>query len=1281
MSAVEKTLKKAQQDRSKGHFERALSRLKEAVAQAPREYLVAREAASLCFELGRTLEGVGILRGAMKRCPNERLDALELAKEEFERGSQLEIGELLYDAYLAEPDFDKACDVVQMLHEPDREKLLSKLRTKVASVRENAPDEDRRLVGLLVAEALVLSALRRSEEVAAALDRALDHDPNLNEIVGRLCKIELRDAPDCNKVRILLARCYLNVEAPDLAAEQLTQAGDDPAFRPRALQMVERAQPTAPILQVRAQLLLLDEQFDAAHEALLAVLEAAPGSEATVRRTLERVPGAPRATDELGLLYARVLAATSAVRRAVEELEQARVNGADAESSLRIADELLERNAHDADLLLLRARTSLDLGRPEEAAPFLRRVLEADPGRAEALRKEIEAAYESSDHDAGLGRLLVELLVDLQAPEDAARVLNGLRDAKSASGQVMYELASALASKYGFSASLLVTFVESALGLGREADVGAAVSYYLESPGTRIPEFTQLVTELVSARPELGESLGRAMQGLPIPSDLRLTLVRCRMAGEDPAAAVREFETLLEEKPELRAPVLAILESFLHEKGDVPLVLELAADLLVDGGRCAEAAEHLARALRAEPAASDRICKRADRLLACDASLAEVWRPLVLTLIDQGRLRHAREMCYRAAQSVPPDRQGFLHVAMGVIQRDSGQIAAAANEFESALACQDAPVERVIGGLRRSIELDSNHGFTRFVLALALLRQGDHGDEVVEQLSEAVRLDQMLVDLALETLCEHAAGLEEHGPARALQGTLFLRKGDRARGVALLDDALTLAPELGGQLLQPLQMEWDRDPDSISAGVALARALRCAGQRRRACRLLSDLSRRFPDEQPRLVTELQRLVEDEPLPEAHRGLWEIALARGERDAALHHVKLACDLVEPGSEAEREVLEAAHRQLPEAAWVHCRLAGLEASSGNDARAESLLRELLERDLGAWERVLETLRSDRCEAPESERLALLEIDTLLAGESWSAAHAALRRFRVAFPDAIEGALGRLRVLVTRGDTGLTADLDLGLLLLEVGKVEEATRTLERALERTREGAGSAGPTDGGDAPARAQTEHRVRLALASLYVDLGREREGKELLASVLDRPGEHGEAYGFLERITKQGLGSKLQNLRETISRSPGNLRARLELARLSLISREFTAAREALNFAGDSPTIEATRRFLLARSYADEDQPHLAAAVVRSIELDDVGDGELRRNVLYLQAGCNEQLGQFGEAHALYLRLVSEFPGFKDTHERARATYQQHLEGCLETRALVLEKRTDLDVT
>jgi tetratricopeptide (TPR) repeat protein len=1311
VSAVEKILKKVEQDRSKGNDERALTRLREALSEQPREFVLAREAAELAFQLERTVEAVGILRAAMKRSPQARHQILNLAQEEFRQHSQLEVGELLYDAYLSDPDLDKAREVVEALHDDDRERLLSKLRAKVRSLREDVPDTNPRVVAMLLAEAFTLAAMQRHAEMAEIFDRVLDLDAKQIETIGRMSRMAHEQARNVVPLRLVLARCYSGVGESDMAVEHFAATASDPACRARALHLLGDDPSTPRLREVRAFLLLHEEQFEAAHDALLELVEQSDDAAANVRRVLESVQGAVRATPRLRQIYARVLASTGAGDRAIRELEGAVGGSEGAAANLRIVEEALSQTPNDADAHQLRARLCLELERYTDAAESLGRVLEIDPSRAPGLRQEIEAAFERAPSEVGLGGVLVGILVEMETPLEASEVLQRIRGSRLAPATLLYELASSIASRYGLSAELLAVFLEAAIELGRDDDARAAVAHYYGSAGTRTQDFAKLMLALVEERPELGAGLARALEGMQIPSSLRMVLIRCRLSSDDSQSALGELATLVVENSNLREPALEVLDGYLQEHGDSAQALELAADLLVDGGKLDTAADYLGRALRAEPESSDRVCRRADRVFSEAGARDDVWRPVVFALVDAGRHRHARDLCYRAAQSVPFDRQGFLHVALGTIQLETGQVAAATNAFESSLLCKDVELERVVAGLREAIEIDAQHGHTRYVLARAQLQSGADVDEAVEQLSEAVRLDQMLADLVVDTLSEHASTLEHHGPALALEGDLALRKGERARGVELLEKALRVVPELGTQVLESLQVEWDRDSDSVDTGIVLARALVCCDQHRRACRLLSDLSRRFGDQHTRLAIELERLIESRPLPEAHRALWEILITQGEQDAALAQMQLAVETSASDPDLQRELLESAHHKVSESSWVTCRLARLEMRSGNDVRAELLLRDLVEKDMSTQADVLDALHSE--DAPTSEVLALLEIDVLLGAERWQESHAALRRFLQAFPEESEPVLSRLRLLASRGETNQAADFDLAQLLQKYGNIEEAVSVLEKAIEKAPEATEAAAVEplievdveadegadadvaelapmeasetasarlDAGTSAAQSTTSREMRLMLASMYVDLGRVQEGKEVLGSVFQEGHASGDAYQFMQRISTRGLQSKVKQLEEAIDNSPSDLRARLELGRLSILARDFGAAREALGFKGDAPAIESARRYLLARSYADGEQPHLATAVLRSIDLNEIAETELRRNVMKLQARCYEQLGRYGEAHAVYLRIIGEFPDSKEAHHKVRSTYQKHLESCLEPKAIALEKRTSLEL-
>jgi len=1270
VSVHEKLLKKVEQDRSKGQLERALTRLKEAIAQNPRSFELSREAAELCFGLGRTLEGTNILRAVMKRAPSERPIALELLEREFATNKLPELAETLYDSYLALPDYDRARDVVLALAAGERTKLLAKLHGKVLAATQEAPEDIPRLVGLLLAESLALSAMERSTEVAATLTHLLDLDATQTDTVGRLCKLELRQSPNCPEVQLLLSRCYIQVQKPELAVEHLVGAGQDVGLRKQALQLAETAGSSPAMVRVRAELLLSEGQYGPAATALMAHLQADEQSAAAVRHVLESVPGATSATPALQLLYARVLARTGAARLAMKELSEVRGKGADGTAALAIVDELLAADARSVDLHLCKARWSLESGIVTTAVEAFQQVIALDPDRTEKLREEIEAACKVNS-DPELSRFLVDLYVKLELPQEASDALHRLRAANAVQPAVLFDLASTVAGQYGLSSTLLAVFVEAALDTGREREARAAVSHYLASPGVRTGEFAQRAGDLARTRPEHAVALGRVLDGLPLPVELRFSMALASLQSDDSARALVDIEAMVLERPAMRDAALGALDARLSRRAtDVEAHL-LAVTLCEEAGRLTDAAQRLARALRAVPAETDRICKSAESVLRRNPKQADSWREILLALVDVQRFRHARELCYLAAQALPPEQQGFVHVALAEMQLDSKQPQNALNEFESALACDDVPVDRIVPRLRQLVEDDAKHGYARFVLAAALLRQGENVDDAIAHLTAAVQQDDLLMDLAFDLLSEHVPQLQDHAAACVLEGTLRLRKGERARGVLLLGRAVELQPHVAADVLPQLETEWDRDSNDLDIGLVFAHAVRCNGQTRRAARLLGELARRFPDEQPRLIAELLTVVETEQIPEAHRVLWELFAERGDNELAMHHLQMALDAVQDDAEATRELLDAAQRRSPGTPWIVSRLAEIESRGGHGQRSEELLRSLLQSDPGCWETVLAGVRSTGSQAM-TQGLHLLEIDCLLAGRRGGEALDALRRYRSTYPSARAMVVERYRLLVAQEGGSVAVELDLAVLLKEIGEISEAVTLLEAVVRRSTNSTTAVGGED--------PVERKVRLALATLYVELGREREGRELLGTVLDRPGDHQETYGFLEKLAAQGMMAKLKGLRETIAASPGNLRARLELARLSIVAMDFEGAREVLCFTGDSPAVEAARLYLLARSHYDEDQPQLALAVLRSVQLDDVAEQELRRNIVYLKAVCCERLGNFSEAHALFLQLLSEVPYFKDTRERVRATYKKHLEAALETRVEALEKRTHLEM-
>ena len=702
MPGHEKLLKKVEQERAKGQYDRALARLKEAIAEDPRDFTLAQEAASLCFALGRTLEGANVLRGAMKRCPQERPFALEMLEREFGTAHSAELGEILYESYLAVPDFDRAREVVIALAEGDRSRLLAKLRTKVTAVTEEAPNDAPRLVGLLFAEAIVLSATQRSDEFAATLERALDLEPAVNDTVGRLTKLELRQAPDCAPVHLLLVRCYLNIQKTDAAAEHAVAAGLDPVMRGRALQLLDGAADAPSVARARGELLLRDGRCEDAHAVLQGLLDADPGAAATVRSVFEAVAGSAAGSPALRLLHAVALARTNAHRPALKELQEAIEAGADPLAALAAADILQAEDAHGLDLMVVRGRCAVAAGDAAAASAAFKQVISTDPSRAEKLREEIEA-LSTPQGDGILDRVLVDLYLQLELPVEASAALRRVRDARAVPPAALYELSFEIAGRYGFSAPLLLVAVEAAIETDHVREARAAVAHYLKSPGARTAEFAQGWGRSCRSAPTWRRGTAAALQGLPLPVELRLPLVtaglgrrsRGRRRGEDRDSRPGAARVAGDGARRARS-----LPGAASRSGDALL---LAGDLAEGEGRFDAAMQHLAHAVRVAPAETDRICKVAEKVLRRAPQQAAHWRDIVLALVDAGRHRHARELCYLAQQSLPAAQQGFVHAALGEMLLAAQQQQPGVSELESSLACEDVPVERVVALLERVV--------------------------------------------------------------------------------------------------------------------------------------------------------------------------------------------------------------------------------------------------------------------------------------------------------------------------------------------------------------------------------------------------------------------------------------------------------------------------------------------------------------------------------------------------------------------------------------------------
>jgi hypothetical protein len=97
-----------------------------------------------------------------------------------------------------------------------------------------------------------------------------------------------------------------------------------------------------------------------------------------------------------------------------------------------------------------------------------------------------------------------------------------------------------------------------------------------------------------------------------------------------------------------------------------------------------------------------------------------------------------------------------------------------------------------------------------------------------------------------------------------------------------------------------------------------------------------------------------------------------------------------------------------------------------------------------------------------------------------------------------------------------------------------------------------------------------------------------------------------------------------------------------------------------LSFTPTTGGQDIKRKYFLAEYYLEEDDPLSALVVLKSVDLGAL-DREERKTFMLKHAYCCQQLGQFDAAHGVYLKILSENPGFSEAEHMARVAYERHV--------------------
>jgi tetratricopeptide (TPR) repeat protein len=337
------------------------------------------------------------------------------------------------------------------------------------------------------------------------------------------------------------------------------------------------------------------------------------------------------------------------------------------------------------------------------------------------------------------------------------------------------------------------------------------------------------------------------LQRTSLLSGLHLALLY--EALKDHPRAVGIYRDIIRTNPEESRRVLPRLEALAaRDFKNIELRLEIAG-MLLDAGRAADAAKHLALALEANPAAARPVAERIALALAGSG--------------DDPELRWIMSQALVAA--------GDPNAALETLR----PLVAAGKRLDEIIS------------LVQPIASEEKAAAARRLLAEAFTRRGQPHQALGPLLQAAEEEGLRSIEQPLQTLVESHPDVPR---AWQLLADIHLENGRSAEALDAIRRAHTLAPQETTVLVPRVTRLLALDRSSPEAHLMLSEWLAASGEAQRAVVVLRHLVRVTPGQARAAQERLQPLVTTPAGPRATLGLAEACLAAGRHAGALEHLE-------------------------------------------------------------------------------------------------------------------------------------------------------------------------------------------------------------------------------------------------------------------------------------------------------------------------------------------------------------------------------------------------------
>jgi len=825
---------------------------------------------------------------------------------------------LLSDLHAAEQRGDEAVECLRKARAlaPQEDALLAPRLTKILDAAPSSPEAH-----LMLADLLIKGGER--ERAIVILRHLVRETPaSAGEAVSRFAAV-LKDDPQAARARIGVAEAHLELQHFPEALEQLTEvATSRPELAAEFLRTVALLAESAPDLRAGITDLLrsLENRTRVPHAVHFALGEALFfGGQLAGAATVFRdlLHAAPERTEE--------------IRAALERFDRGSPEA--AEARVLLATLCLDRRDHQGALAELSRGGATNAALFDRVVAKYEEILAATPDDLPARVAFVEALCIGRRYD----RVLSAGAETLKLRDDAttARVSLAMGEALSEKGD-----AGAAVKRY-FAAC------------GRDRGLAPAIidrlRKLIEAEGS-LPLASLALGKILGSegRPaEAVEALRAARAADPKLSDTVLAeLQRLRDAAPgDPQAALLMLSMLAESGDHKRA--VQVISSLLDARSDLASVL----------------AGHLDRVLKADPQQAFATFEMGRALQQLNLPTRSAASYLTAFRLDATLAPMILKRLQELIEAAPTCPDPYL--AACAIHAARGRVQAAGEKIEQALAKMPNEVERLLPRLEEIQKQSRGNASISLIYADACRRAGRH-DKALEAFGEAAERDPAAFDRALEGIETIVKAAPRMGEAYLWRARLHARRMRVDQAVADLQHAGRLEPRLSARIIEAAEALRAQTPESHSCALLLADHYLAAGKDAEAGRLLTEELDRGRGRSERLSLLVR--------------LWKLSAARGEDDAARHHLAEAVRLSPDRNQFLMRVHET-HIALLRASVARLR-EHVERGARRGADLQALLRTLL--DLGQVREAATALDRRAAEIDPKETARLRAEIALRAGE---------------------------------------------------------------------------------------------------------------------------------------------------------------------------------------------------------------------------------------------------------------------------------------------------------